>query len=437
MEKSKQKYKLNRKLRLLAQRAGNSKSPDSQLSIGRSRFLSRGWKRRNSAEFDTVHSPCHSDNDLTISENQFTQITLQRPESILSDFSNSSNTQSQRKKLFYENESSNIPQSVSGSNTPHPKEANQQSSKVPNAAIVQMSVFDKKKLFEKFFKLVHKTTSQYGRNYKSEISKESKTVSQKIYKWLRADNQDLVTKPDIKYLFENEKDYQKFCEYFPRELVMEKDIRLFVERSLLERYELTKSLQNMETAVKKIGFIMTLLVALILVLIVAISFDSGLQAIVSISSILFSAGFMFQSSAKNALESILFLFVIHPFDVGDRVYIQLQTDFENLVVTEMHLLSTVFERWDGVKIYVPNYILAMKSIVNIRRSGSICELHRLQIMFDTSTEKLNQFRFMLDTFLRNHPSEYTDFYMVNLDMIENLNRIHVNVMVQVKHEIII
>ncbi len=46
------------------------------------------------------------------------------------------------------------------------------------------------------------------------------------------------------------------------------------------------------------------------------------------SSLLLSMTFVFGNSIKNTYESVIFLFVVHPFDVGDGVYIGTgQTDF--------------------------------------------------------------------------------------------------------------
>jgi hypothetical protein len=399
---------LNRKLRLAQQRAAVGRTEGRHFeTVGRaSRFLQRTKRRRGSEDFATLQMPSalqvHSDTELTLSDAQLTQYTLKQPESVFSDasispgspFATISGDRSSR--YFYEaNKAGNIPNSVSGSaELPGSKLA---APSTPSSSTSNLSVFDKKRLFLKFHKLVQKSNFTSGNQ--QDVYKMAKFQSQKIHKYVKCGSLNPLTVADFKCLFDDahQKEWLRFLECYPQEFISERDLRGFLERIYLDRFELTTSIQNMESAVKKIDIVLTGCVLLINVLIVAISFGSGLQTIVSMSSLLFSAGFMFQSSAKNALESILFLFVIHPFDVGDRVYIQLSspTDFDNLVVSEMHLLSTVFERWDGVKVYVPNYVLAMKSIINIRRSGSICETHRLQVGYQTSTDQLNIFRHVI------------------------------------------
>jgi small-conductance mechanosensitive channel len=97
----------------------------------------------------------------------------------------------------------------------------------------------------------------------------------------------------------------------------------------------------------------------------------------------------------------------------------------------MHLLSTVFERWDGVRCYVPNYVLATKPVFNIRRSGPIIEMQRIQISYATPLSKLDELRTRLDQYVRSDTSaDLTEFSRVNLDAFESCNKIHVNLMVQ-------
>lgn len=50
--------------------------------------------------------------------------------------------------------------------------------------------------------------------------------------------------------------------------------------------------------------------------------------------------FVFGNMAKTLFEAIVFIFVMHPFDVGDRIEI----DGNQMIVEEMNILSTVFLR---------------------------------------------------------------------------------------------
>jgi small-conductance mechanosensitive channel len=72
-------------------------------------------------------------------------------------------------------------------------------------------------------------------------------------------------------------------------------------------------------------------------------------------------------TVKNLLESCIFLFATHPYDIGDKVVIS----DESLKVLEFGLTSTTFQRGDGTRTLWPNIVLASKPIYNIRRSGGL------------------------------------------------------------------
>ncbi len=59
------------------------------------------------------------------------------------------------------------------------------------------------------------------------------------------------------------------------------------------------------------------------------------------------------SSLSEVLTSIIFLFVRHPFDVGDRVDLQKAS----YTVKEIRLLSTIFLDSNGVYVQAPNSVL--------------------------------------------------------------------------------
>lgn len=103
---------------------------------------------------------------------------------------------------------------------------------------------------------------------------------------------------------------------------------------------------------------------------------------------------------------------------------------DNLVVSSMHVLSTEFERWDGVKVYVPNYILANRPIFNVRRSGPINDFLRIQIDYNTPTERIAEFRRRIDAFCKKESADFTGYSRVNIEYMENCNRLGMFVVVQ-------
>jgi small-conductance mechanosensitive channel len=86
------------------------------------------------------------------------------------------------------------------------------------------------------------------------------------------------------------------------------------------------------------------------------------------------------------VQSIVFLFVTHPYDVGDRVEI----DGDLMLVSEFRLVHTVFERGDGRETYMPNAVLAQKQIINLRRSKPFGEGIEVIVPNNTPSAKIKE-----------------------------------------------
>ena len=87
----------------------------------------------------------------------------------------------------------------------------------------------------------------------------------------------------------------------------------------LERKSLAHSLNDTKTAIEELNRLvsMIVLVVVIIVCLILMGFLTT-QILVFISSQLLLVVFMFDNTAKTAFEAIIFVFVMHPFDVGDR-----------------------------------------------------------------------------------------------------------------------
>jgi len=82
------------------------------------------------------------------------------------------------------------------------------------------------------------------------------------------------------------------------------------------------SLNDTKTAVNKLHQMLNVLVAILIVVIwLLILRVATTHFFVFISSQVLLVVFMFGNTAKTTFEAIIFLFVMHPYDVGDRVEI--------------------------------------------------------------------------------------------------------------------
>ncbi|KAG6511081.1 hypothetical protein ZIOFF_029134 [Zingiber officinale] len=83
-------------------------------------------------------------------------------------------------------------------------------------------------------------------------------------------------------------------------------------------------------------------------------------------------------------ESIIFLFAMHPFDVADRCEI----DGVQMFVEEMNILTTIFLRFDNLKVTYPNTVLATLLLGNFYRSPDMGESIDFCIHVATPVEKI-------------------------------------------------
>jgi len=94
--------------------------------------------------------------------------------------------------------------------------------------------------------------------------------------------------------------------------------------------------------------------------------------------------------------------VTHPYDTGDRVFI----DLDNLVVKRVGLFATVFIRSDGKETYYFNSQLTSKFITNARRSGKTFENLTMQVVWTTPLSKLDALEKCLNEWLSTEQNRW-------------------------------
>ena len=89
-----------------------------------------------------------------------------------------------------------------------------------------------------------------------------------------------------------------------------------------ERKCLAHSLNDSKTAIEELNRICSVLVLIVIGILWLLLMDiTTTKVLVFISSQLLVLVFMFGNSFKTLFEGIIFNFVVHPFDVGDRCVI--------------------------------------------------------------------------------------------------------------------
>ncbi|KAI3879951.1 hypothetical protein MKX03_019874 [Papaver bracteatum] len=186
------------------------------------------------------------------------------------------------------------------------------------------------------------------------------------------------------------------------------------------------SLNDTKTAVEQLhklaSALVSVLIAVVIVLVMGLATS---KVILVITSQLLLVGFMFQNTCKIIFESVVFVFVMHPFDVGDRCKI----DGVMMIVEEMNILTTVFLKIDMEKVYYPNSVLSTKPISNYYRSPDMLDYVDFMINSSTSSEKINLLKKDIQTFIENKPKHWTPKHALLVKEISTLNKLDMSLLV--------
>ncbi|KAL6528820.1 hypothetical protein OROMI_028996 [Orobanche minor] len=186
------------------------------------------------------------------------------------------------------------------------------------------------------------------------------------------------------------------------------------------RKALAHALNDTKTAVKQLNTLVTvILIAIIIIVWLLLTGIATTKVLVLLSSQLVVAVFMFGNTCKTIFEAIIFVFVMHPFDVGDRCVI----DGVQMIVEEMNILTTVFLKSDNEKIFYPNSVLATKPISNFYRSPDMGDSLEFCIDFRTPLEKIGSLKEGIKKYLEKNPQHWHPNHNVVVKEIENVNKI--------------
>lgn len=202
-----------------------------------------------------------------------------------------------------------------------------------------------------------------------------------------------------------------------------------------ERKAIANSMKDISQALAVFDQILMFIVLLIVIFVFLACFQSSfVTTIATAGTALLSLSFVFAVTTQEFLGSCIFLFVKHPYDVGDRVDIQ-GPEKEQLIVERISLLYTVFTRIDKMQVVqVPNIALNNLWIENVTRSKAMKEIIDINVSYDTSFEDLELLRGEMEKFVRS-PENSRDFQpdiTVTVGGVGDLDKL--NLKIAIKHK---
>ncbi|CDP03109.1 unnamed protein product [Coffea canephora] len=187
-----------------------------------------------------------------------------------------------------------------------------------------------------------------------------------------------------------------------------------------QREYLSHSLKDAKTAIEELNRILSgvVLVLIVVVWLLLMGFATT-KVLVFLSSQILLVVFIFGNTCRTVFEAMIFVFVMHPFDVGDRCVI----DGVQMIVEEMDILKTAFYRYDNEMIYYPNAVLATKSIGNFNRSpDKMGDTVNFDVDVSTSFESIEALKAKIKEYIDGNPHHWHPDHSVQIKEIEQMNK---------------
>ncbi|KAK2797834.1 hypothetical protein FQN50_009039 [Emmonsiellopsis sp. PD_5] len=250
----------------------------------------------------------------------------------------------------------------------------------------------------------------------------SQVLARRLYRTFVRDGFETVFSGDLKSAFDNGDEADAAFTMFDKDMngdISMEELEAVCVEIGRERKSITASLKDLDSVVSKLDnvFIFIVVVITILVFLSLISASTA-GVLTSAGSTLLALSWLFSATAQEFLQSIVFVFIKHPFDVGDRVSIYGNTGKtltgDDYFVKEIALLYTEFKKMEGHVVQAPNSYLNTLFILNHRRSGALAEAVPIIIKFGTTLEQIDALRLRLMEFVRSEKREYQSNILTEL-----------------------
>ncbi|KAF9873088.1 hypothetical protein CkaCkLH20_09598 [Colletotrichum karsti] len=228
-----------------------------------------------------------------------------------------------------------------------------------------------------------------------EATTSSEALGRRIWKSFASEKEDALTQKDLEKAFSADqlRDVEELFALLDvdqnGDVSLEEMISTVV-RIGQERIAIWKSTHDIKSAVRVLDRFLQVFILVGTALIYAAFFSNSFSTyLATIGTQLAAVSFAISGTVQEFLGSCIFIFVKHPFDVGDRVMI----DSHEMTVEKISLLYSVFRKVNSNKTtQVPNINLNSMWVDNVSRSGAMRERITIQIAADTSFDDIERLR---------------------------------------------
>jgi small-conductance mechanosensitive channel len=200
-----------------------------------------------------------------------------------------------------------------------------------------------------------------------------------------------------------------------------------------ERKNRALSMHDISQAIEVLDRMLVVVVFVAIAFIYAAFFSKTLASkTAQLWSVLTGLAFAIGGTVTEFLGCCIFLFVKHPYDVGDRVDI----DKTELIVEHISLMYSVFRRVDNDKtVQISHAVANTLWIENVSRSKAMKERITLGVSAATSSADIRALRIELEEFVRatDNARDYQSGIDVEVVGIGNLD--HLDLMIEIRHKV--
>lgn len=201
---------------------------------------------------------------------------------------------------------------------------------------------------------------------------------------------------------------------FDRDLngdVSMEELEAFCDEVHREKKAIAASLKDLDSVIKKLDRVFWVIIVIIAAIVfVSIISGSAAAALTSAGTTILGLSWLLSATASEFLQSLIFVFVKHPFDVGDRVTVYGNTGTtgqgDDYYVTEISLLYTEFKKMEGHIVQAPNSLLNTLFILNHRRSGALADVFELKMRNGTPITVIEELKARMLEFVTNNRRDY-------------------------------
>jgi small-conductance mechanosensitive channel len=262
----------------------------------------------------------------------------------------------------------------------------------------------------------------------------SNVLGRRLYRSFAACSEEENVHPDdLRAAFSDDDEAEAAFSMFDRDLngdISCEEMELACVEISRERKAIAASLKDLDSVISKFDDCLTFIVAVIVVMVfLSLISKSTAGVLTSASSSILALSWLFSATAQEFLASLIFVFIKHPFDVGDRVdiYNTGHNTIDTFYVREIALMYTEFKKPAGEVVQAPNSLLNTLFILNMRRTGGLTEAIPIVCKFGTTLEQIDDLRERLLEFVKSEKREYLGKIITELREIPDMHSVKLNV----------